>query len=146
MQLIVRNAKSLLCSLVAQLSFATIGYGADISHCNNGTTVENSFCVDAAQQQVDAKLEKVFALALQVANGDENTNGDPMRQAGRTIVHDALVQSQAGWIQFRKADCEAIFLSVWGSIRNQARSECMIEHAETRIHDLETHWTNRRPE
>jgi uncharacterized protein YecT (DUF1311 family) len=97
------------------------------------STAELNLCSERARQAADARLNAVFAKAI-----------DTIRKSGQEKPYDpvswekALRASQRAWIVFRDADCKGLVPMSWtgGTGTTSAVLECMTAKTEFRTKEL----------
>lgn len=101
--------------------------------CENAvTTIAINECASQEQKAVEAQLNAAYRRAIQVLE-QPDTETERYSDSKR-----ALIAAQRAWIQFREADCTAVFTRhASGTIRTAMFLGCLQHHAEQRIKDLE---------
>jgi uncharacterized protein YecT (DUF1311 family) len=88
-------------------------------------------CAARAQQAVEAQLNARYQALMRELDGKApGSEADPQ-------LKQAVVLAQRAWVQFREADCKAVYQQYsGGTIRSLMHIGCMQTHAEQRIKAL----------
>lgn len=99
-------------------------------------TMEINSCAQKKFDASDHELNQAYQRVLRQLPSDEQTG-----QSGET-TKKLLIAAQRKWMEFRDADCKAQeHLFQGGSIHTAVHLECLREHSEQRIKELNpTSW------
>ena len=124
-------------SIVAFLS-ASNAFGADLSHCWSGNTLEINECMAAVLDKAEKDMVVAYESTLkQISQTPYSRGSEPQNEKLRTDVSRLMVESQNEWLKFRKADCAVVYQdSSTGSVRNMIHLQCLIARTEQRTIDL----------
>jgi uncharacterized protein YecT (DUF1311 family) len=110
--------------MIALLLSACAGSAFALDCKNAVSTPEINECASVEQKKVEDKLNKVYQQVI--------------KSIGEADTRKALVEAQRAWVQFREADCKAVYEQYkTGTIRTVMYIGCMQQHAEVRIKNLE---------
>jgi uncharacterized protein YecT (DUF1311 family) len=107
--------------MIAMIALALAG-------CPGRNTIEQQACAAEAYRDADAELNRYYRKAVE-------------RTADDRATLTLLRRSEAAWISYRDAECDAVG-STWGlgSGRAVAETDCRTELTRQRTHDIWQRW------
>jgi uncharacterized protein YecT (DUF1311 family) len=134
--LTLRGSGLLLLALAATpaLPPAARAQGGAAAQCaEQGSTYEQSACLERALRAADRELNDVYRQVLATIDADRDVDA-----ARRSAWRASMVRAQRAWIAFRDADCGELTGHEWhgGTGTGPATLACLLDRTAQRSQDL----------
>lgn len=112
------------------LALALFLQGVEPASCQGADTPSINACASAEFATADAELNRYYQAAMR-----------RLRSDGEAQTAEDLVKAQRAWIQYRDAECGAVYQNwIGGSIRTLMGITCRTRLTKLRTYVIWSHW------